>query len=48
MKADYFEAVCRYGLDGTLPSDPVIKALITGPIFSIDKSHKYSKAQSDK
>lgn len=40
MRLQYFEAVCKYWLDGTLPDDSVIKALITGAIFSIDKTNK--------
>lgn len=46
MRADYLVAVCKYGLDGTLPDDPIIKALITGAIFSIDKTKKRLEASS--
>lgn len=37
MRASYFESVIKYGLDGTLPEDPVMLALINGAVFSIDK-----------
>lgn len=37
MRLQYFEAVIQYGLDGTLPDDPVMQALINGAVFSIDR-----------
>lgn len=37
MRLQYFEAVFQYGLDGTLPDDPVMQALINGAVFSIDR-----------
>ena len=38
MRADYYEAIAKYGLDGAIPDDPVIEALITWAMYSIDKN----------
>lgn len=46
MRANYFEAVIKYGLDGSLPDDPVMKALIKGAMFSIDRSKEISAINS--
>ena len=39
MRLSYFESVIKYGLDGVLPDDPVLKALLKGAAFSIDRSN---------
>lgn len=39
MRLNYFESVIKYGLDGVLPEDPVMLALINGAVFSIDKAN---------
>lgn len=47
MRLQYFEAVFQYGLDGTLPDDPVMQALINGAVFSIDRSREISAINSE-
>lgn len=46
MRLNYFESVIKYGLDGTLPDDPVMKALLKGAAFSIDRSKEISLINS--
>jgi hypothetical protein len=46
MRLQYFEAIITYGLDGTLPEDPIMSALINGAVFSIDKSNVISEMRS--
>lgn len=40
MRWQYFEAVINYWLNGILPEDPVMQALINGAVFSIDKHNE--------
>ena len=47
LKAKYYEALMEYGLYGTEPTDPVIKALLLWPMYSIDKSDELSVIRSE-
>lgn len=47
MRLQYFEAVMNYWLNGQLPDDPVMQALINGAVFSIDRSNNRNEKISD-
>jgi len=47
MRLQYFEAVMNYWLNGVLPDDPVMQALINGAVFSIDRSNEISSMRSE-
>ena len=47
MRLQYFEAVMNYWLNGQLPDDPVMNALINGAVFSIDRSNNRNEKISD-
>lgn len=47
MRLQYFEAIMNYWLNGQLPDDPVIQALINGAVFSIDRSNSRNEKISD-
>lgn len=47
LKVKYYEALMEYGLYGTEPTDPMIKALLLWPMYSIDKSEEISHAKSE-
>ena len=47
MRLQYFEAVINYWLNGILPDDPVMQALINGAVFSIDRSNEISSMRSE-
>lgn len=47
MRADYFVALAKYGLDGELPTDPVMRALLKGAIFSIDRTRAITEHKQE-
>lgn len=46
LQAKYFMALCEYGLDGKTPDDPLIDALLTSAMHSIDKTDEISEQKS--
>jgi len=38
MRADYFIALAKYGLDWEIPANPVMRALLKWAMYSIDKN----------
>lgn len=46
LRADYFVALAKYGLDDEVPTDPILKALLKWAMHSIDKSNKISDGRS--
>jgi len=47
LKAQYYDALMEYGLNGNLPTDPVILSLLQWPIYSIQKSEEQKKQKSE-
>lgn len=47
LKAKAYESLCEYGLFGTKPDDPIIDALLTSAIDSIDRSDELYEKKSD-
>ena len=47
MKIQYYDALMEYGLYWNLPDDPVIKSLLQGAIYSIDRADEKRKKKSD-
>lgn len=47
LQAKYFIALCEYGLDGKTPDDPLIDALLTSAMHSIDKTDEISEQKSN-
>lgn len=47
LKAQYYESLLEYWLDGTLPSNPIIDALLTSAMYSIDKTDEVSERKSE-
>ena len=47
LQAKYFIALCEYGLDGKTPDDPLIDALLTSAMHSIDKSDEIQEKKSE-
>lgn len=46
LQAKYFMALCEYGLDGKTPDDPLVDALLTSAMHSIDKTDEISEQKS--
>lgn len=47
LQAKYFMALCEYGLDGKTPDDPLVDALLTSAMHSIDKTDEISEQKSN-
>ena len=47
LQAKYYVALMEYGLYWTVPSDPVIKSLLTWAMYSIDKTNEKRKQKSE-
>lgn len=47
LKAQYYDALMEYGLNGNLPTDPVILSLLQWPIYSIQKTEEQRKQKSE-
>ena len=47
LKAQYYDALMEYGLNGNLPTDPVILSLLQWPIYSIQKTEEQKKQKSE-
>lgn len=47
LKAQYYESLLEYWLDGTLPSNPIIDALLTSAMYSIDKTDEVSEKKTE-
>ena len=47
LKAKAYESLCEYGLFGKKPDDPIIDALLTSAIDSIDRSDELYEKKSD-
>ena len=47
LKAQYYDALMDYWLNGNLPTDPVILSLLQWPIYSIQKSEEQKKQKSE-
>ena len=47
LKAQYYESLLEYWLDGVKPSDPIIDALLTSAMYSIDKTDHISESKSE-
>ena len=48
MKWKYYEALLEYWLDWIKPADPIIDALLTSAMYSIDKTDEQRKNKSEK
>lgn len=47
LKAQYYDALMEYWLNGVLPTDPVILSLLQWPIYSIQKSEEQKNKKSE-
>jgi len=47
LKAQYYEGLLEYWLNGTKPTDPIIDALLTSAMYSIDKSDEERERKSE-
>ena len=47
LKAQYYDALMEYGLNGNLPTDPVILSLLQWPIYSIQKTEEQRIQKSE-
>lgn len=47
LKAQYYESLLEYWLNGTLPNDPIIDALLTSAMYSIDRSDEIKEQKSE-
>ena len=47
IKAKYYEGLLEYWLNGTKPDDPIIDALLTSAMYSIDKSDEVASVKSE-
>lgn len=47
LKAKYYESLLEYGLDWIKPQDPIIDALLTSAMYSIDKSDENTEKKSN-
>lgn len=47
LKAKYYEWLLEYGLNGTKPDDPIIDALLTSAMYSIDKTDEDRARKSE-
>lgn len=47
LKTEYYESLMEYGLYGNEPTNPIIKALLLWPMYSINKSDEISAAKSE-
>lgn len=47
LKAQYYDALMEYWLNGVLPTDPVILSLLQWPIYSIQRSEEQKKQKSE-
>ena len=47
LKAKYYESLLEYGLDWIKPTDPIVDALLTSAMYSIDKSDENTEKKSE-
>lgn len=47
LKAQYYESLLEYWLNGVKPTDPIVDALLTSAMYSIDKSDEERERKSE-
>lgn len=47
LKAQYYESLLEYGLNGVKPDNPIIDALLTSAMYSIDRTDEIKEQKSE-